>query len=161
MRHLSADSADGPTVYASASFAQVSLDPPRVAVSLNRTYALEAAVGKERRFAINVVPVGQSRVVHRAPRLLPRLLSRARPYRLRDWLLRPSLQRVRVRLPDRDGTGYVAEVREFLATVAEERPPASHPVDARRVLEIVLRSYEALERGERVPVPSYIPSQED
>ena len=95
------------------------------------------------------------------PRLLPRLLSLARPYRLRDWLLRPSLQRVRVRLPDRDGTGYVAEVREFLATVAEERPPASHPVDARRDLEIVLRSYEALERGERVPVPSYIPSQED
>jgi predicted dehydrogenase len=96
-----------------------------------------------------------------APRLLPRLLALARPYRLRDWLLRPSLQRVRVRLPDRDGTGYVAEVREFLAAVAEERPPASHPLDARRDLEIVLRSYEALERAERLPVPSYIPSQED
>ena len=62
---LSADSGDGPTLYASASFAQVSLDPPRVAVNLNRTYALEAAVGKERRFAINVVAVGQSRLVYR------------------------------------------------------------------------------------------------
>jgi predicted dehydrogenase len=93
-----------------------------------------------------------------APRLFPRILALARPYRLRDWLLRPRLQRVRVRLPDRDGTGYVAEVREFLAAVAEERPPASSPVDARRDLEIVLRSYEALALGERLPIPSFIPS---
>ncbi len=96
-----------------------------------------------------------------SPPLLPRLVSLVRPHRLRDWLLRPSLERVRVRLPDRDGTGYVAEVREFFAAIAHDRPPASRPRDARRDLEIVLRSYEALDRGERLAVPSYIPSQED
>jgi hypothetical protein len=71
------------------------------------------------------------------------------------------VQRVRIRLSDRDGTGYVDEVREFFAAIAEDRPPTSRALDCRRDLEIVLRSYEALERGERLTVPSYPERQED
>jgi predicted dehydrogenase/flavin reductase (DIM6/NTAB) family NADH-FMN oxidoreductase RutF len=53
---LSADGDQGVEIYFSATFAQVSFDPPRIIVNPNRMYAIEEAIHKRRRFAINVVP---------------------------------------------------------------------------------------------------------
>jgi predicted dehydrogenase/flavin reductase (DIM6/NTAB) family NADH-FMN oxidoreductase RutF len=78
------------------------------------------------------------------PRFITRAISYVRPYWLQEKLLRPTMQRVRIPLKDRDVTGYLGEMEEFLAAVAEERPPASPPEDGRRDLELVMRSYDAL-----------------
>jgi myo-inositol 2-dehydrogenase/D-chiro-inositol 1-dehydrogenase len=88
------------------------------------------------------------------PPLIPRLLSFVRPYWLQEKLSRPRFGRVRIPLPEKEGSGYMGEIREFLAAVAEEREPASPPEDARRDLEIVLTCYEALAEGRRVPIES-------
>jgi len=87
-----------------------------------------------------------------APPLIPRLLSFVRPYSLQEKLMRPRFGRVRMRLPEKEGSGYLGEIREFLAAVAEERAPASPPEDARRDLEIVLSCYDALTKGARVSI---------
>lgn len=79
-----------------------------------------------------------------APRGLARALPYVRPSWLAERLAFPRLYRVRQQVRDEDPTGYLAEVREFLAAIVEERSPASGAVDARRDLEIVLRGYEAL-----------------
>lgn len=86
------------------------------------------------------------------PPLVPRLLSLVRPYWLQEKLMRPQFGRVRIRLPEAEGSGYPGEIREFLAAVAEERQPVSPPEDGRRDLEIVLRCYEALKLGQRVSI---------
>jgi predicted dehydrogenase len=88
------------------------------------------------------------------PPLIPRLLSMVRPYWLQEKLMRPQFGRVRISLPGKEASGYQAEVREFLAAVAEDREPASPPEDARRDLEIVLSAYEALAQKQRVQVKS-------
>jgi predicted dehydrogenase len=67
--------------------------------------------------------------------------------------MRPSLQRVRLRLSRGSSSGYVGEIREFLCAVAEGRAPVSPAEDARRDLEIVLLVYRALERGCGVSIP--------
>ena len=56
---LSAHGDGGIEVYFSATFAQVSLSPPRVIVNPNRMYAIDEAIRKGRRFAINVLPVAE------------------------------------------------------------------------------------------------------
>jgi len=88
------------------------------------------------------------------PPWIPRLLSYVRPYSLQEKLMRPRLGRVRIRVPEKEGSGYPGEFREFLASVIEEREPASPGEDGRRDLEIVLRCYHALSKGERVTIPS-------
>ena len=88
-----------------------------------------------------------------AATLPTRLVSYVRPYSLQARLMRPSLQRVRLRLSRGSSTGYVGEIREFLCAVAEGRPPVSPAEDARRDLEIVLLVYRALESGCGVPIP--------
>jgi len=88
-----------------------------------------------------------------APRLIPNLISYVRPYSLQEKLFRPRMQRVRINQPDKDGTGYLGEMQEFLAAVVEGRAPESRPEDGRRDLEIVLRCYEALDRGTSVEIP--------
>lgn len=85
------------------------------------------------------------------PRPIPMLLSYVRPPWLAEKLMRPELQRDRRKLPDEDRQGYLSEVREFLAAVAEGREPASPPQDARRDLEIVLSAYSALQAGNWTP----------
>lgn len=87
-----------------------------------------------------------------APRLIPRLVSHVRPDWLRKKLTWPLWQRARIVLPDRDATGYLGEVQEFLAAVADGRRPASIPEDGRRDLEVVLRCYDAIESGARVQI---------
>jgi len=89
-----------------------------------------------------------------APRVLPQVISYLRPYWLQEKLLRPRMQRLRITLPNRDGTGYLGEMQEFLAAIAQERIPATPPEDARRDLEIILRSYEALAQGGWSEIPS-------
>ncbi len=86
------------------------------------------------------------------PPLIPRLLSFVRPYWLQEKLMRPRFGRVRIPLPEKEGSGYRGEIREFLAAVAEEREPVSPPEDGRRDLEIVLNCYDALAKGVRVPI---------
>jgi predicted dehydrogenase len=88
-----------------------------------------------------------------APRVLPQIISYLRPYWLQEKLLRPQMQRLRKPLPDRDTTGYLGEMKEFLSSIAEGRMPASPPEDARRDLEIVMRSYESLAQGGWVEIP--------
>ena len=68
--------------------------------------------------------------------LIPRLLSCVRPYWLQEKLMRPRFGRVRISLPENQGSGYLGEIAEFLAAVAEERAPTSPPEDGRRDLEI-------------------------
>jgi UDP-N-acetyl-2-amino-2-deoxyglucuronate dehydrogenase len=85
-----------------------------------------------------------------APPLLPRLLSYVRPYWLQEKLMRPQFGRVRIKLADKEGSGYFGEMREFLSAVAENRPPISPAEDGRRDLEIVLAAYKSL--GQRLPV---------
>ena len=88
-----------------------------------------------------------------APRPLVRMLSFVRPYSLQEKLIRPTMQRVRIRLSRQETTGYVDEVREFLSAVADDREPATTPGDARRDLEIVLACYQAMETGQAALIP--------
>ena len=87
------------------------------------------------------------------PPMIPRLLSYVRPYWLQEKLMRPEYQRLRMSLTDKEGSGYLGEMREFISAVAENRPPASPPEDARRDLEIVLYSYQALATQRAVRIP--------
>src|SRR5262245_43436825 len=66
---LSAKGDDGVELYFSATFAQVSFDPPRVIVNPNRMYAVADAIRNGRRFAINVVPLSQKDNLIRLMRL--------------------------------------------------------------------------------------------
>jgi len=88
-----------------------------------------------------------------APRLLPKLVSYVRPYSLQERLNRPILQRNRIRLAHRDGSGYLAEMQEFLSAVMQNRRPATPAVDARRDLEIILACYSALSSQQRISIP--------
>src|SRR5215216_5648225 len=53
---LAARAAHGPEIYFTATFAQVTIDPPRIAVNPNRIYPIEAAILGSGKFAINVMP---------------------------------------------------------------------------------------------------------
>jgi predicted dehydrogenase len=81
------------------------------------------------------------------PQLMTRLVSFVRPYSLQEKLMRPTLQRVRKKFSDKDATGYLGEMQEFVAAVAEGRQPITSAEDGRRDLEIVVRSYESLNAG--------------
>ncbi len=87
-----------------------------------------------------------------APTPLMKLIGYVRPYRLQEWLMRPGLERVRMRIPGPKESGYKAEFREFLAAIAEGREPVTPAEDGRRDLEIVLRAYDSLAAGERVGI---------
>jgi len=89
-----------------------------------------------------------------APRFLPNMISYVRPYWLQEKLIRPQMQRIRITQPDKDGTGYLGEMQEFLTAISEDRPPASRGEDGRRDLEIVLRCYESLDRGTWSDIPT-------
>ena len=94
-----------------------------------------------------------------APRPLTRLVGYVRPRWLGKKLMSPALQRVRREVPENATGPYVAEIREFLAAVAEQRAPASLPRDARRDLEIVLRGYDALREESWVDIEAYTARQ--
>lgn len=87
------------------------------------------------------------------PLTLTRIVSQVRPYWLQEKLMRPSLQRTRIKLRDADVTGYLGEMQEFLAAIAEEREPVTPAADGRRDLEIVMRCYDALKTANRTNIP--------
>lgn len=89
-----------------------------------------------------------------APSFKTQLAAQVRPYWLQEKLLRPSLQRRRIKLDDKDITGYLGEMQEFLAAIAEQRQPASTGHDGRRDLELVMCSYEALTTARRTGIPT-------
>lgn len=62
-------------IYFSASFAPLSLEPPRVVVNPNRTYAIEEAIESSRRFAINVLASDQLALAVKLVKM-PRRLGR-------------------------------------------------------------------------------------
>ena len=62
---LSARGQKGVEIFASASFAQVSLSPPRVIVNPNRMHSIEPVISQVGRFAINVMPVTARETVAR------------------------------------------------------------------------------------------------
>lgn len=88
------------------------------------------------------------------PRLGTRLVSLVRPYSLQARLLKPRLQRIRIRQPDVDHTGYLGEMKEFVAAVSENREPVTGPKDGRRDLEIILKCFEALRVGGKIEIDS-------
>lgn len=85
---------------------------------------------------------------------LTRMLGYVRPHWLQAKLMRPELQRTRIRTGRGVPPAYVAQMQEFLACVAAGRPPATPPEDARRDLEIVLACYESLQEKSRVEIAS-------
>jgi predicted dehydrogenase/flavin reductase (DIM6/NTAB) family NADH-FMN oxidoreductase RutF len=88
-----------------------------------------------------------------APRPLTRIVSEVRPYWLQEKLMSPRLQRTRIKLRDGDLTGYLGEMEEFLAAVAEDREPITPAEDGRRDLEIVVCCYEALTTAQLTTIP--------
>lgn len=92
-----------------------------------------------------------------APRPLVRLLGYVRPYALQAKLIRPAMQRERVRCGGPDD-GYVEQMREFLTAVVENRQPVAAAEEGRRDLEIVVGCYEAMDTGRRVAIPPYSPA---
>jgi predicted dehydrogenase len=86
------------------------------------------------------------------PQFLTELVSMIRPAWLSEKLMSPALQRVRLPIPDADRLGYLTEIREFVAAVAEGRPPVTPAVDGRRDLEIVLQGYESLRTEAWAPI---------
>jgi predicted dehydrogenase/flavin reductase (DIM6/NTAB) family NADH-FMN oxidoreductase RutF len=89
-----------------------------------------------------------------APLPLTRIVSEVRPYWLQEKLMSPRLQRTRIKLRGTDLTGYLGEMEEFLAAVAEDREPITSAEDGRRDLEIVLRCYDALNTGLTTGIPA-------
>jgi predicted dehydrogenase/flavin reductase (DIM6/NTAB) family NADH-FMN oxidoreductase RutF len=83
---------------------------------------------------------------------LTRLLDYVRPYSLQAKLRHPSFERMRLRVPGNETTGYVAEFREFLNAVIEQRDPVTTAEDGRRDLEIVERTYAALLEGKQLTI---------
>ena len=69
--------------------------------------------------------------------------------------MRPTMQRVRKTFSDKDATGYLAEMQEFVAAVAEGRKPVTSAEDGRRDLEIIVRSYDSLYSGSVTAVENF------
>lgn len=90
-------------------------------------------------------------------RPLSQIVNYVRPRWVGEKLNSPTLQRLRRTVTDHGTGAYIAEVREFLSAVVEERAPVSRPLDARRDLEIVLQGYDALELGRSVDIPPFFP----
>jgi predicted dehydrogenase len=79
-------------------------------------------------------------------RLLTEIIGYVRPYWLRTRLMRPELQRERVKVEGED-TGYPQEMSAFLEAVSSGIGNVTSAIDARRDLEIVLDTYRAASSG--------------
>jgi predicted dehydrogenase len=86
------------------------------------------------------------------------MLSFVRPASLGERFMKPEYDRVRRITPETDAQGYLSEVREFLACVAEERAPCTAPEDGRRDVQIVLCAYASLWQDAWVSIPQIEPS---
>jgi predicted dehydrogenase/flavin reductase (DIM6/NTAB) family NADH-FMN oxidoreductase RutF len=112
----------GVEIYFSASFAQLSLDPPRVIVNPNRMYAIEAAIKKRRRFAINVLAQSQCLTAIRLMRMRRRQLGKAKLLALD--------------LGDHDGIPFLADcLQNIFCEIETEIPTGDRNLYIARVLE--------------------------
>src|SRR5215831_2796823 len=75
---LTAADPNGVEIYFSASFAQVTLHPPRIVINPNRTYAIEEIVRTTRRFAVNVMAVEQQDMAVRLMKMPRRQPAKAK-----------------------------------------------------------------------------------
>src|SRR5579871_5126796 len=66
---VSAREGEGVELWMCGNFGQASIDPPRIIINPNRLYPIEAAVLRERRFALNVFRQSQREVAIRLIRL--------------------------------------------------------------------------------------------
>lgn len=82
-----------------------------------------------------------------APKPVMQFVPLIRPRVLQGLFSKPVFQRSRIELSDSEGTGYLGEMQEFLACVAEEREPITSAEDGRRDLEIILACYAGLAKG--------------
>jgi predicted dehydrogenase/flavin reductase (DIM6/NTAB) family NADH-FMN oxidoreductase RutF len=132
---LSARGANGTEVYFSATFAQVSLLPPRVIVNPNRMYAIEEAIRTGRRFAINVLSVTEREQLIRLIHLRRRQLHKSELADLKIYeneygipflkdCLRTLFCELEREIPSGDRQLYVARVIESQEhpTFAGQRP---------------------------------------
>lgn len=85
------------------------------------------------------------------PQLLTTMVSMIRPAWLSEKLMSRSLQQVRLPIPARDRIGYLNEVREFLAAVAERRQPGDNRRGRKARPGIVLRSLAQNETWVSIP----------
>ena len=132
---LSAHTESGVEIFVSASFAQVSLSPPLVAVNPNRMHSVEPAIALTGRFAINVLTVGSREVVARMMRMRRREPNKAQVVGLSivedeyhipfvDGALRVLFCEVESKIPSGDRRLYIARVLESRVNSAlnEQRP---------------------------------------
>jgi predicted dehydrogenase/flavin reductase (DIM6/NTAB) family NADH-FMN oxidoreductase RutF len=78
-----------------------------------------------------------------------------RPAWLAQRLTRSERLVRRIPIPDPDVVGYVAEVREFLSAIVDDRPARGTARDGRRDLEVILAAYDALRKDGWVGVPPF------
>jgi len=62
---------------------------------------------------------------------------------------------MRLRLGEKDPTGYLGEMKEFVTAVMEDRQPATLPAEGRRDLEIIESCYESLASREYCKIHEY------
>jgi predicted dehydrogenase len=89
-----------------------------------------------------------------APRPIPELIGYVRPYWLQAKLMRPELQRVRVRIGAPDN-GYREEMCAFLTAIGAGKAGLESANAARRDLEIVLCAYRSMQSGRTEEIPPW------
>jgi predicted dehydrogenase len=73
------------------------------------------------------------------------------------YLILRGAGRSRLRVFLRDRRGLAAQLRAFVAAVAEGRPPALPPASTRQDLAVVVAAYRAIATGQVVPVDDVDP----
>src|SRR5215831_9782462 len=74
---VSARGLEETAIFVSATFAQISLSPPRIIVNPNRTFSIEPAMKETGRFAISVMPLSKRNQIVRLMRVRRRQPNRA------------------------------------------------------------------------------------
>lgn len=127
---ISAKGESEPELFASASFAQVSLSPPRVIINPNRTYPIEPAIQKAWRFAINVLPASERNLMVRLMAVRRRHSGKARAIgvRLSEEHEIPFLEiALRVVFCEVESTIESGDRRLYVARVLESRVNSTIP----------------------------------
>ena len=112
-------------LFGSASFAQVTLSPPRVIINPNRTYPIESAIARSGRFAINILAATDRNVMIQMMRVRRRQPDKARVLDLKvseDHQI-PFLDRaLRVVFCEVEQTIDAGDRKLYIARVLESRP---------------------------------------
>lgn len=140
---------EGVELWMCGNFGQVTLSPPRVIVNPNRLYPVEAAIRRERRFAINVFPAGERDAAIRLTRIRRRKPNKDRMVGL------PVLM-----APEHGMIPYLGRcLRTLFCEVDEMLDTGDHTVVIARVLESRANTACAGERPLLYPEISGRPSR--